>query len=233
MCGRYTLTCAPDELREEFGIAEVPAALGPRYNLAPRQDAAVIAPSRTGELRLRLLNWGLVPWWADDPRIGGRAINARAETVATRPAFRDAFRERRCLIPADGFYEWLRPEGSRSGQPYRFRRADGRPLAFAGLWERWRSADNEVLDSFTILTRPATGVVAPIHDRMPVILRGADRDVWLDPATPPERLQALLAAESAEPLVADAVSTLVNSPANDTPECVLPLEVLNAPGGGE
>lgn len=230
MCGRYTLTCAPEELREEFGIAEVPAALGPRYNLAPRQDAPVIARSRAGEKRLRMLNWGLVPWWADDPRIGGRAINARAETVATRPAFRDAFRERRCLVPADGFYEWLRAEGGKSGQPYRFRRADGRPFAFAGLWERWRAADDEVLDSFTILTRPATSVVASIHDRMPVILQGADRELWLDPDTPPERLEALLAAESAEPLAADAVSTLVNSPANDGPECVLPLEVLNSGG---
>ncbi len=195
MCGRYTLTRAPEDLREEFGIDVIPAGAEPRYNIAPRQDAPVLARASTGELRMRMLNWGLVPWWAEDPRIGQRAINARAETAAEKPAFRDAFRERRCLVPADGFYEWLRPDGKTRGQPYRIRRPNEEVITFAGLWERWRSADGEVLNSFTILTRPATGVTATIHDRMPVILSGAARAAWLDPDTPPERLEALLTAE--------------------------------------
>ncbi|MGD8725986.1 MAG: SOS response-associated peptidase, partial [Gemmatimonadales bacterium] len=167
--------------------------------------------------------WGLIPSWAKDPTIGNRMINARAETVATKPAFEGAFKHRRCLIPADGFYEWQKT-GSRK-QPYYIGRRDGSVFAFAGLWERWADEGHDPIETFTIITTTPNDLLAPIHDRMPVILPTDRYDEWLDPAnTETEALQSLLGPAPAADLTATPVSTYVNSPHNEGPECVRPLE---------
>jgi len=240
MCGRYSLTTPVEGLRQLFEFPERPN-LQPRFNIAPTQEVAVVrsAPSPgaepgagagagEGERHLALVRWGLIPSWAKDPTIGARMINARAETLAEKPAFRSAFKTRRCLVPADGFYEWQK-RASGPKQPYRIARADGAPFAFAGLWERWRDRTaGRDLESCTIVTRDANAALRPIHDRMPVILAPDSYDLWLDGAAPADRLQALLAAEPAvDPavdLVATAISTRVNKVANDDPEIWLPLD---------
>ena len=215
MCGRYSLTTAPEAIRR---LCEVTAPLPnvpPRYNIAPSQDVPVVRPTVEGKGReLTLLRWGLVPHWADSPKIGYRTINARAETVATKPTFRAAFRARRCLIPADGFYEW-RKEGT-GKQPYRICRPDGEAFALAGLWERWQAPDGEVIESCTIIVTAANDLVRPIHERMPVILDPADFDVWLDggPAAA-NAAEALLRPCPSEALTVYPVSPRVNSPRND------------------
>jgi len=219
MCGRYTLTTPADELAAEIG-AEVPAGYQPRFNVAPQQPVLVLGLDASGRRRLAFLRWGLVPWWArpEDARSG--PINARAETVASRPAFRDAFRSRRCLIVADGFYEWKR-EG-RTRIPFRFRPPGGGLLTFAGLWERWDGA-GEPLYTCAIVTTAASADIAPIHDRMPAILGPAVRERWIDPDADAGSLLALLGA-GAGPARLDAceVSRLVNNVANDSPECIRP-----------
>jgi putative SOS response-associated peptidase YedK len=167
---------------------------------------------------LSLMRWGLIPHWADDPKIGYRLINARADTVATKPSFRSAFKQRRCLIAADGFYEWQKRDGAK--QPYLIRRADGEPFAFAGLWEHWHGADQEI-ESCTIITTDANDLMRPIHDRMPVILAPADYDRWLDPAVQKaDLLQTLLRPLAEGALTAILVSTRVNNPKNDDAKCV-------------
>ena len=180
MCGRIVRSSPAEVLRAEFG-AEPPPDLQARFNVCPGEPILAVVAGEAGR-RMGWLRWGLVPPFAKDPREGMRAINARAETVATRPAFRRAFRRRRCLVVADGFYEWRRD--GREKQPFFVRLRSGRPMAFAGLWERWRPPDRdaEPLVSCAIVTCAANGVVAPIHDRMPVILAPAARDAWLDPA---------------------------------------------------
>ncbi len=212
MCGRYSLTKA-EELSSFFEIDERPEIL-PRYNIAPTQDALVVRQDRMGRRRLIRMMWGLVPHWAKQPQ-PGRHINARSETAAVRPAFRDPFRWRRCLVPADGFYEWKHQNGRK--QPYHFRLPDGGLFAFAGLWDRWKDRA-KTLHSFTILTTDANQVVRPIHDRMPVILPPRAYPLWLDAAAGPDDVSDLL-EPFAETLVSVAVSTLVNSPNNDGPEC--------------
>lgn len=218
MCGRYTLSAHPDDLEAEFGIGPVPDGWSPRYNIAPSQPVLAIvadAAPRWSELR-----WGLVPSWAADERSGQRMINARAETVCTNPAFRSAFRRRRCLIPADGFYEWQRAGAVKV--PMRIRRRDGRPFAFAGIWE-WKARDDgSRLESFAIITTAANAYVRPIHDRMPVILDGAGRDVWLAADADADALRAVLVPAAEDALDAYAVSPLVNSPHNDVPACIVP-----------
>jgi putative SOS response-associated peptidase YedK len=242
MCGRYSLTTPVEGLRQLFAFPEQPN-LQPRYNIAPTQEVAVVraAPPAGASDRpagadeggtgrhLVLLRWGLIPSWAKDPAIGARLINARAETLAEKPAFRAAFRQRRCLVPADGFYEWqTRDTGPK--QPYHIARRDGAPFAFAGLWERWRDpAEGRAVESCTIVTRDADAVLRPIHARMPVILAAESYDLWLDGAAKPARLQALLAAAPAIDLVATAISTRVNKVANDDPEVLHPLDGA-APG---
>lgn len=222
MCGRTTLTIQPDDLQEAFGF-EVPAGYRSRYNIAPSQNLLTIAGS--GEERgFRFYRWGLVPFWAKEPSIGNRMINARAETVASKPAFRSAFRSRRCLVVADGFYEWARRRGGK--QPYRMRLKTGAPMTFAGLWERWEKG-GEPLETCTIITTPANEVVAPIHDRMPVILAPEARWAWLSDDTESSDLEAMLVPYGSDDLEAYEVSTLVNSPANDEPECIEPLPVLD------
>jgi putative SOS response-associated peptidase YedK len=221
MCGRFSLGVNVDRLVGEFGLDPDDVEHEPRYNIAPGQDVLAVVRGPDG-LRPGLLRWGLVPWWAPDPRGGARLINARSETVASRPSFRDSFRNHRCWVLADGFYEWQRGPGNRR-QPYYIHRPDGRPFALAGLWDRWRR-DQQQIVSCTILTTSPNEVVAPLHDRMPVILPPDLRERWLDPAVDPDELQFLLRAD-AGPLEAYPVATRVNSPANEGPEVREPLEV--------
>ena len=218
MCGRYTLRTTAREIAEVFEVPEVPE-LPARYNIAPTQDVPVIRLGDGGR-EFALLHWGLIPSWADDPAIGSRMINARAETVAEKPAFRRAFRSRRCLVVSDGFFEWRR-EGGRK-QPYFIRMKDERPFAFAGLWERWEKL-GEPIESCTVITGEPNEVVAPLHDRMPVIVPESAYDTWLDPGvSDPKRLQELLVPYPPEEMEAYPVSTMVNSPSNDRAGCIAP-----------
>lgn len=228
MCGRYTLALPLSTLVEAFAVDRVALeALEPRYNIAPTQSAPVVLQDDEGRRRLGPLRWGLVPGWADDPTLGNRLINARSETAASRPAFRNAFRSRRCLVPADGFYEWRRPAGGKGPKtPFHIRDPGGGPLAFAGLWERWRDPsqeDGDPLFTFTILTRDAPGWMKPLHDRMPVILPPGSWAGWLAPDTPVEEAGELVADAGSVPLEAVEVATRVNSPANDDAACVEPV----------
>jgi len=221
MCGRYFLDAEAEELAGYFGLASIPALL-PRYNIAPSQSVAAVRAG-TGGRELAALRWGLVPAWSKEEKSSFSLINARAETVAEKPAFRNAFRRRRCLIPAAGFYEWqVRPGGK---QPWCIRSSDGRPLAFAGLWEHWEGDAGRVVESCTIVVTEANETVRPIHERMPVILDPAAFDLWLDPnVRDPARLQPLLRPCPAARLSAYPVSRRINSPANDDPECLRPQE---------
>jgi putative SOS response-associated peptidase YedK len=222
MCGRFTLTLDPAELQDLFSLVEPPpAGLAPRYNIAPTQPVAVIANG--AERKLDLFRWGLIPSWAKDPQIGNQLINARAETVAEKPSFRAALKKRRCLILADGFYEWKR-EGTRKTPMY-FQLGHGRPFAFAGLWETWVGPDPAPVRSCTIITTRANPLVAPVHDRMPVILPPEAYTDWLAVGElPAVQVQAYLQPYAA-PMQVRAVSPLVNSPAHDSPECVRPINV--------
>ena len=223
MCGRYTLTSSGDAVAEAFDLAAVPE-LAPRFNIAPTQEvAAVRLPEGGGGRTLDLLRWGLIPFWAKDPGIGNKMINARSETVAEKPAFKNAFKRRRCLVPADGFYEW-RKELEGPKQPFFIHLRRGGPFAIAGLWEHWEGPDG-VIDSCTLLTTSPNQLMEPLHDRMPVILHREDFDLWLDPAVrDPERLTHLLAPYPAEEMEAWPVSRFVNRPGNDSPRCI---EVLS------
>jgi putative SOS response-associated peptidase YedK len=190
----------------------------PRFNIAPTQPVAGVRRGSSGR-EAALLHWGLIPSWSKDPAIGSRMINARAETLSSKPSFR----KRRCLILADGFYEWQKT-GGRSKQPYLIRLRDSRPFAFAGLWESWSGGDT-VVESCTIITTEPNALLAEIHDRMPVILHEQDYDRWLDPAIQDGgELESLLVAYPAEQMAYDPVSTLVNNPRNDAPACAEPLE---------
>jgi putative SOS response-associated peptidase YedK len=190
----------------------------PRYNISPTQQVAVIRKIQEGRA-LSLMKWGLVPAWSKDPKKGPPLINARSESIATKPSFRDAFRKRRCLIPADGFYEW-KATGTKVKQPYHIRFEDGRPFAFAGLWEHWGEGENAI-DSCTIITTEANDQMRTLHERMPVILQPEDYERWLDPnQKSTSALEALLVPFEPEPLTLHAVNTLVNSPRNDTPACL-------------
>jgi len=220
MCGRFTLRTPAYKLAEAFGV-EVRANLAARYNIAPSQDIAALRAQGDGQRELVMLRWGLVPGWAKDPAMGNRMINARAETVAEKPAFRAAFRQRRCLIPADGFFEWQKtPDGSK--QPYLMARPDGEPFTMAGLWEHWQPpGTDEPLETCTIITTEANETVAPIHHRMPVILSASDREAWLDPAPPSaEALAALLRPAPDDTLIAQAVARHVNNARHDDPACI-------------
>jgi putative SOS response-associated peptidase YedK len=223
MCGRFTLTDPREALSHLFPLLDFPD-VPPNYNVAPTQAVlAVRVPAGRDRPEPALLRWGLVPSWADDPAIGNRLINARAETAAEKPAFRSAFRQRRCLVLADGFYEWQKVGGTK--QPYRFRLRDGAPFAFAGLWEHWEKGGRAVA-SCTVLTTEANALVKPLHERMPVILAPADFERWLDPksAKGPE-LQALLRPYPAEAMAAYPVDPRVNNARHNDAECVAPLAV--------
>jgi putative SOS response-associated peptidase YedK len=224
MCGRYTLAGPnPAQLRARYPIGER-LEVRRRYNVAPGDDVlAVVQRGEDAEPEGTLLRWGLVPFWASDPGgIGVKTINARAETVAERPAYRDAFERRRCLILADGFYEWS------GGVPHWITREDGEPFAFAGLWASWRpkdaSRDVEPLRSCAIVTTAAAGPVRRLHDRMPVILAPAQESLWIDPSTPADALHAACAPEAAPRLQFRPVSRTVNDARHDAPDCLGPPE---------
>jgi putative SOS response-associated peptidase YedK len=222
MCGRYTLNKPAQALAQTFGIQEVPD-LKPQYNIAPTQMVATILHNPESNRReLRQLRWGLIPSWSKDPGIGVKMINARAETVADKPSFRSAFKRRRCLVVADGFYEWQRQENKK--QPFYFRLQHEQPFGFAGLWEQWHSPEGEDIATCTILTTNANELMLSVHDRMPVILHPEDYDLWLNPQfSAPDTLQQLLQPYSPEAMTVYPVSTIVNSPKNNIPECIVPI----------
>jgi putative SOS response-associated peptidase YedK len=222
MCGRFTQTATTAIIAEQFGVT-APSHLQPRYNIAPSQPIAVIRiePDRTTRT-LVMLRWGLIPSWAKDPKIGNQCINAKAETVAEKPSFRAAFKKRRCLVVATGFYEW-QVQG-RTKQPMWIGLQSQRPFALAGLWEQWTPADGEPLETCSIITTEPNGFMAKIHNRMPVILAPASYDQWLDPTFQHiEPLKALLRPYLGEELMAYPVSTLVNNPRHDVPQCLEPV----------
>jgi putative SOS response-associated peptidase YedK len=222
MCGRFSLALTADQLSLAFPWLDVPAGVEPRYNIAPTQPVATVANNNRKELDF--FRWGLVPSWAKDAAIGNRMINARAETLAEKPSFRAAYRRRRCLILADGFYEWQANPLDGAKTPYLVRLESGDPFAFAGLWEIWNASDGSLLLSCTIITTRPNELVAPIHKRMPVILPPEAYDRWLSAEEEPtERLQPLLGPYPAEEMIAYPVSRVVNNPANDIPECVIPV----------
>ena len=222
MCGRFTLFEPDQVLAREFGVSDFPPR-SPRYNIAPSQPITAVraAPSGSGR-EIALLRWGLIPSWSKDPATGNRLINARAETAREKPSFRNAFRRHRCLIPTSGFYEWQRQE--RGKQTYFVRMRDERLFAFAGLWDRWESPDEGVIETCAILTTAANAVLAPIHDRMPVILPPSEYARWLDPTLKdPDELSPLLVPFPPEGMLAIPVSPRVNAPSTDDEKCIAPL----------
>jgi putative SOS response-associated peptidase YedK len=248
MCGRFTLTAPRRALKDVFPLFDVPD-LPPRYNVAPSQPILALRCSAESGNEAVWLRWGLIPHWADDPAAGNRLINARCESAAQKPAFRSSFRRRRCLVPADGFFEWRKAnvesaETVRQGtlfgdenipqrrripgrgvtkQPYYIRLRDGRPFAFAGLWESW-AKQGERIESCTILTTDANDLVRPLHDRMPVILRPEHYALWLDPANDNvDSLQPLLAPYPADQMMTYPVSTHINDPKHDDVSCIAPF----------
>ena len=220
MCGRYELSSHPTAIALAFGLAH-PPDIHPRYNIAPMQQVPIIRQNAVGERELVQVRWGLVPRWAKDPSIGARMINARAETLATRDAFRNALARHRCLVPVNGFYEWQQLRNGR--QPLHVGMRDGRPFGLAGLYERWLSPDGEVLDTCTIVTTSACESLRQVHERMPVIVPDAKYARWLD-CSNPDDVADLLAAWSGEPLHAYPVSTRVNAVRNDDAQLCEPVK---------
>ncbi|MFO1020208.1 MAG: SOS response-associated peptidase [Planctomycetales bacterium] len=221
MCGRFTLRATPAELQEAFHLLRQ-LELRPNYNVAPTQSIPVIRETE-GHREAALMSWGLVPSWAKERKIGNNLINARADGIDSKPSFRAAFKRKRCLIPADGFYEW-KVLGPKEKQPYFIHRRDNKPFAFAGLWEFWKSPEGEELESACLITTTPNGVMEPIHNRMPVILAPEMYDVWMNtPEGEAKSLLGLLVPCPDDWLVAEAVSKLVNKPANNVPQCVVPI----------
>jgi putative SOS response-associated peptidase YedK len=233
MCGRYVTVSSPDILVERFQVTQNRIEATERdYNVTPRAEVPVVAMSR-GERTLDRLRWGLVPSWAKDLSIGDRQINARAESVVTKAAYKRAFVKRRAIIPADGFYEWQKFEGKKQKQPWFIRRRDGEPLAFAGLWEIWHDAelgdDAPRVRSCAIITAGANGVVRPIHDRMPVVLPESEWDRWLDREFQDvDALRELLVPAPDDEFEAWPITTMVNKADNNGPELLVPVEVASA-----
>jgi putative SOS response-associated peptidase YedK len=221
MCGRYTLKSPAGQIAEAFGV-KVPPKLPERFNIAPSQQVLAIREQPGNrQWELVALQWGLVPFWADDPRIGNRMINARSETAATKPAFRSSFKSRRCLILADGFYEWQARDGRK--QPYYIRLKSGQPFGIGGLWDRW-DKQGELLETCTILTCDANEPMLAIHDRMPVVIPLESFKLWLDPAEHNvDKLSRLLRPCHPDEMTAYPVSTLVNNVKQDSVKCVEPL----------
>jgi len=222
MCGRYTLKTPVERLSEKFQFPQV-IPLKPRYNIAPSQPVAVVRlVPEDNDRKFAMLRWGLIPAWTKDLKKARMPINAKSETVADLPSFRDAYRKRRCLIPADGFYEW-KQEGGRK-QPVFIHMKDGEPFAFAGLWEHWEKPDQEPIDSCVILTTEPNELLAQVHNRMPIILAPKDYDLWLDPdAQQVDRLKPLLSPFPPERMTYFPVNLRVNNPKHDDPLCVEPL----------
>jgi putative SOS response-associated peptidase YedK len=225
MCGRYTLHHKAEEIEERFDVDGAEELLAPRYNIAPSQIIPVIRRPRSGD-NLREMagcKWGLIPFWAKDPKIGNNLINAKAETIAEKPSFKQAFTKRRCLIPADGFYEW-RKQGKAPSQPMYIRRRDGGLFAFAGLWEEWRSPEGEPIETCTIITVEPNELLSKIHHRMAAILRPDDEAAWIDPKSKVDDLLQMLRPYESDELEAIPVSRAVNSPAHDSAALIAPVE---------
>jgi putative SOS response-associated peptidase YedK len=224
MCGRYRLSKTEKYLVEKFGVNLADDfRYVPRYNVAPTQEIPVIRQDKDSPRRMMsAMRWGLIPYWAKDVSIGSRMINARAESCVDKPAFSEALVKRRCLVPADGFYEWQR-SGSRkhaTKQPFLFTMKDDSVFAFAGIWERWKSQDGRIIESCSIFTTVPNEIARDVHDRMPVILKPEHYDLWLDPKfSVAEELAAMLRPYDTREMKKVPVSDRVNSPANDDPEC--------------
>ncbi len=227
MCGRFALMTSTEQLAAQFGVSQtavetLPPSV-PRYNIAPTQPVVAIRLGEDGQRELTFFHWGLVPSWSKDVKIGSRMINARSETVTEKPSFRTAFKRRRCLIPADGFYEWQKQANGKQPMFIRPAKGEERPFALAGLWEQWHDTEGGALQSCTILTTTPNELMADIHNRMPVIIEPEDFDLWLDPEPEPEQGLHLLRPYPAEKMTAYPVSTVVNNPRNETPECIQPI----------
>ena len=230
MCGRFTLKTHTEHVRTLFKLDKAPT-MSPRYNIAPTQPVAVVRLDASSARELAHVQWGLIPHWARDPSIGARMINARSETIADKPAFRSAFCRRRCLIPADGFYEWKK--GAAGKPPVYMHMADDAPFAFAGLWEHWQGGNGSEIESCTIITVQANELLEPVHDRMPVILDAHDFDTWLAPEPADAKaLCALLQPYPSDAMDVYAVSPFVNSPRNDSDRCVERAPWAAEPAGG-
>jgi len=222
MCGRFTLTVNPAELKDTFSDYNFPATFAPRFNIAPTQP--VLAIPNDDKFTADFFIWGLIPMWAKDPEIGNRLINARGETLAEKPSFRGSYRHKRCLILADGFYEWKAFGGRKTKTPYYIHMQDRKPFAIAGLWDHWESPDGSSIKSCTIITTTPNELMGAIHDRMPVILHSRDYAKWLDPSPQTsENLQPLIKPYPADAMTAYPVSTLVNKATSDVPEMVVPV----------
>jgi len=223
MCGRYRLSRRKEILAEHFGADLDDVDWEPRYNIAPTQTAPVVRSSGGDVPKVSMMRWGIVPSWAVDPAIGARTINARAETVASKPSFGVPFRTQRCLVPADAFYEWRRR--AKQKQPFCFEVKDGATFAFAGLWDRWHGPDHHLIESFTILTTTPNKLMADVHERMPVILAPESYQCWLDSRMRDEsRLAALLRPYDSTAMRRYPVGPYVNYVTNDSPECSMPFE---------
>lgn len=222
MCGRTTLTITPGDLEKTFGFP-VPAGYRSSYNIAPTQSLLALAESR-GERALRQYRWGLIPYWAADASIGNRMINARAETLATKSAFRELFARRRCLVVVDGYYEWMKDPTRK--RPHRVRHRSGGAFTLGGVWDRWRQG-GQVMESCAIITTASNTHLARLHDRMPLVIAGDDRESWLSRETAPEKLPSLLDPYATDDLEMYEVSTLVNRPDNDSEECIEPVGDVN------
>jgi putative SOS response-associated peptidase YedK len=225
MCGRFAQRTPAKTLAREYRVDDIPD-IEPRYNIAPAQD--ILSVRRTGERReAALIKWGLVPSWAKDTSIGAKLINARSEMITEKPSFREAFKRRRCIIPADGFYEWQRTGGKK--QPYFFHMRDGHPFGFAGLWEKWRAADGRLLETCAILTTEANETLKPVHDRMPVILHPDGYDLWLDDDLRKlDLVKELLCPYPSSEMLSHPVSTNVNSTNIEGMDLIKPLNVRGA-----
>jgi putative SOS response-associated peptidase YedK len=219
MCGRYSFILEDELIRERFGITVRSAIYKARYNCAPTQKLAVISNENPGELSL--YRWGLIPFWAKDPAIGNKLINAKSETILEKPSFKNSFKSKRCLVLSDGFYEWKKDAGK---IPYRITRRDGSAFSMAGIWDKWINQDSEEIHSFAILTTVPNSLMEKIHDRMPVILDRETEKKWIENISQ-EELVSLLKPCDASSLLAFPVSTLVNSPRNDSPEILKPVGV--------
>ena len=221
MCGRFTLTVDPAELQEDFANYDFPTQFAPRFNIAPTQP--VLAIPNNAKNKADFFLWGLIPSWSKDPSIGNKLINARGETIAEKPSFRGGFKYKRCIIPADGFYEWQARKGEKTKTPYFIHMKDRKPFAFAGLWDEWHSPEGDSLRTCTIITTEPNDLMSALHNRMPVILEPKDYDLWLDPAPQtPDNLLHLIKPFATDKMSAYPVSTLVNKPTNDIPEGVVP-----------
>jgi putative SOS response-associated peptidase YedK len=225
MCGRYELHANPAAIALAFGLAH-PPSIHPRYNIAPMQQVPIVRVNAEGQRELVQVRWGLVPRWARDPSIGAKMINARGESVATKPSYRTAFRRHRCLVPANGFYEWMAVADGHK-QPVLVARRDGELMALAGLYERWLSPEGEVLDTCTIITTDGNETMRPVHDRMPVIIPAASYERWLDPAR--EGPQELIVPCPAPDITYWPVSTKVNNVRHDDASLIRRMEAHAPP----